>query len=380
MSVRTILLVINAETRAARTGRPKREFDVLRERLDADVIDRDDVRRHWFGRHVAAYVGMPAALALLAAVRIRRYRAVHCDAESHGILLSLLIAWTPLRTRVSFVGHWPTTRRMVLALKYLRAHHGATAILVNTSEVLRKLVQSGVPSGKLHLIPIAVDTSFWSPSGATWQGPDYICSAGVEVRDYPTLVAAAGLVPEALVRIAASSPYSRHRNSLDGLALPANVERVDCSTEGLRDLYETCAFVVVPLNDSDSAAGLTSISEAMSMGKAVICSRARGQSDSISDRRALLRPSGAPTRGRVVELYTSAHDDPDLLGATGLYVPLNDPEALTSAIKYLLAHREVAEDLGRRGRRVAERVLSVEAFGDRVADVILREPRVRTST
>lgn len=365
-----VLLVVDADTRSGVRG-PVREYEVQRRLLDADVLDRRDVTNHWLASRLAARAGNGAGLTLLAALRLRRYRAVYCDSEYAGILLSLLVLLTPLRTRVCFLAHWPTRKAKSVVLGRLRAHRGTSAIVVHSSSLVDRLCALGVPRDKIHLLPIAVDTRFWSPPAGVAVAPATVSSAGVEMRDYPTLVAAAEADPGVDYLVAAASPYSRHGNSLDGLDLPANLHRVDCDTPGLRTLYAGSAFVVVPVRETEIGAGLTTIAEAMAMGKAVITSRVEGQSDTITDRRAVLR--GCPVRGTVggvVAASGRAGGDPDLTGPTGLYVPPGDPAALLDAIRYLVSHPDECAEMGRRARRVAEAVLDVEHFARSTADLL----------
>lgn len=371
MTRKDVLLVIDAVTARGAGERPVREYDVQRELLDADVVDRTDVERHWLASRVARRLGGPAGLTVMAALRLPRYRAVYCDSELYGILLSALVRLTPLRTAVYFLAHWPTRPVKALVLGRLGAHRGTAGIFVHASSLADRLAAMGVPATKVHVLPIAVDTAFWSPRGARWEGADYVCSAGVELRDYPTLVGAFEELPLVRARLAASSPYSRHGNSLDGVDLRSNVERVDCDTVGLRDLYETSLFVVVPVVESVVGAGLTTIAEAMAMGKAVITSRAEGQSDTLADRRARLR--GLPQRvtfGAIVQASGVDAGDPDLAGPTGFYVSPGDVSGLRDAVRYLVEHPDVAQAMGQRGRRVAEKVMTVQRFGERTAAVI----------
>jgi len=367
-----VLLVIDADTRAPRESFPVREYDVQRRLLDADVIDRNDVAAHWLASRVGRRFGTPAGLMVLASMRLRRYRAVYCDSEMYGIVLSLLVKLTPLRTAVFFLAHWPTRRTKAFVLCTLRAHRGTAGVFVHTSALVERLTATGVPRDKVHLLPIAVDTDFWSPQGARSSASDFVSSAGVELRDYATLATALRGLPEVRARVAASSPYSRHGNSIDGLELPSNFERVHCDTLGLRDEYESSLFVVVPVVESEIGAGLTTIAEAMSMGKAVITSRAEGQSDTLSDNRARLRSAvDRTTSGNVVRLSGLDVEDPDLAGPTGLYVTPGDPDELRAAVRYLVEHPSVAQDMGQRARRVAERVLAVERFGEATSEIIL---------
>ena len=107
-----------------------------------------------------------------------------------------------------------------------------------------------------------------------------ICAAGLERRDYPTLMEAVdGL--DVRVVIAAASPWSTKSDSTENRDIPSNVEVRRLSLFELRDLYAASRFVVMPLFDVEFQAGITTILEAMSMGHAVVCTRTEGQTDTI---------------------------------------------------------------------------------------------------
>jgi glycosyltransferase involved in cell wall biosynthesis len=63
-----------------------------------------------------------------------------------------------------------------------------------------------------------------------------------------------------------------------GRAFPPTSPSQQLSQLGLRDLYSQSRFVVVPLHEVDFDAGVTTLTEAMAMGKAVIVTRTRGRS------------------------------------------------------------------------------------------------------
>ena len=123
-------------------------------------------------------------------------------------------------------------------------------------------------------------------------------------------------------------------------SLPPNVSARAYSYRELRDLYASSQLVVVPLYENDFQAGVTTMLEAMAMGKAVIVSRASGQTD-------------------VVE-----HN------VNGLYVPPADPAALRGAIVHLLDHHEEAARLGRSARHTIEAAMSLDLWVDRISRVI----------
>jgi glycosyltransferase involved in cell wall biosynthesis len=121
------------------------------------------------------------------------------------------------------------------------------------------------------------------------------------------------------------------------LEIPPNVEVRAFNQYDLRQLYADCAFVVVPLQETDFQAGITTILEAMAMERAVVCSRTSGQTDTIVD------------------------------GETGRYVPPGDPVALRQAIERLLADPDEAHRLGAAGRRWAVEHADIGRYADRLA-------------
>src|SRR5205823_26565 len=141
----------------------------------------------------------------------------------------------------------------------------------------------GIPDSKLHLIPFHADHRFYRPLPPSPQAPPrMICSAGLEWRDYPTLIEAVrGLDVE--VRLGAASPWSKHRNETQQQELPPNVVARRYEYAELRRLYADSRFIVVPLYENDFQAGITTILEGMAMGKAVITTSTTGQRDTIRE-------------------------------------------------------------------------------------------------
>ena len=99
-------------------------------------------------------------------------------------------------------------------------------------------------------------------------------------------------------------------------------------------------FVVMPLEDVDFDAGVTSITEAMAMGKAVIVTRNRGQVDVVRD------------------------------NVDGLYVPPRDPRALREAIEHLLTNPDEARRMGAAGRQAVLDRHRLDDYTARVASII----------
>jgi glycosyltransferase involved in cell wall biosynthesis len=187
-----------------------------------------------------------------------------------------------------------------------------------------------------------VDTEFWRPSHVTvdsWRPRPMICAVGQEFRDYPTLVEAVrGLDVD--VVIAAASPWSKRADSSAGIDVPDNVSVGGFNLFDLRQLYADAALVVVPLADSDFQAGITTILEAMSMGRAVVCTRTEGQTDTITD------------------------------GVTGVYVPPGDPAALRAAIERLLADDGERMRLAEAGQTWVRDHADIDAYARRLTPLV----------
>jgi glycosyltransferase involved in cell wall biosynthesis len=103
----------------------------------------------------------------------------------------------------------------------------------------------------------------------------------------------------------------------------------------------------------------------MSMGKAVIASRTRGQGDLLADDNLVLQDaSGRATGGYFARYF--APSALELHGPTGIYVPPGDVSAMRAAIERLTEDPGLAAELGARGRAVCEAVVSLDCFLRRV--------------
>ena len=184
-----------------------------------------------------------------------------------------------------------------------------------------------------------VDTSFFTPGEPPQSTPPLISSAGLEFRDYPTLVDAVRDLDVRVV-LAAASPWSKRRDTSDDVDLPSNVEVRRLNFVELRELYAESDLVVVPLVETDFQAGITTILEAMSMAKPIICTRTTGQTDTIVD------------------------------DVNGRYVPAGDAGPLRTAIETMLGDRLVAERLGNATRSWAVEHADIDVYVERLARIV----------
>jgi glycosyltransferase involved in cell wall biosynthesis len=319
--------------------------------LESDMLDERDVAAA-SGLRGALYRRLPGglALALEAYARCRRYDAVVSWAEHFGFPFAALLKGTGARVPHVGLFSWISTPRKAAMLR--RVHSHITRIVLWSSLQYDYAVNEiGIPPERIVSLRWLVDQKFWRPMA----GPtDMICAAGREMRDYATLVEAVRdwHVPCHIAANVGAGRSDRWMADIRGLGpLPSHVTMGARPYPELRALYARSRFVVVPLYPTDTDNGITVMTEAMAMGKPVICSRVEGQRDLLED------------------------------GVNGLFVPPRDPGALRRAIEHLWAHPEECERMGREGRRKIERYHTLDAFiaGVRraVEDAIAEERALR---
>lgn len=240
---------------------------------------------------------------------------------------------------------WFSSAKKAWFLK--RVHDSLAKILTWSSNQYQYAIEElGIPQDKIRLLKRGTDQKFWRPLNTD---PHMICSAGMEMRDYPTLIEALQPLNIPCHIAAAMTARGQRYKTVDQLydmnSIPANVTIGKKQKLALRNLYAQSHFVVVPLLPTDTDNGLTVILEAMAMGKPVICSRVEGQIDVIEE------------------------------GVTGFYVPQGDPEALREAILELWNNPAKAKEMGQAARKYVERVHNLEQF---VSD-IKKEAMLATS-
>ena len=340
MTPRTLMLVsasVDARLRAQVRAdlRPRPEYLVLESEYGVDLLDW--TRLPGAGRGRSRWRSAVHAAAALKA--LNGHDVLFSDGEHVGIPLALAMHTLGLKTPHLVIGHHLTTESKTRFLRTLHAHSGMSRILVHSSRQ-RELAQRtlGIPAEKLVYMPYYADTDFWRPQNGSATEP-LVVAAGREHRDYATLAAAsAGL--EARVYVAAGSVHSPAASSSNPGRWPDNVECGFADYQTLRDLYRRASVVVVPLVDSDFQAGVTTVLEAMAMGKPTVVTRTRGHAGVVHD------------------------------GITGLCVAPNDPAEMREALEYLLAHPAERRRIGDAAREAAVTCYSLEAYAGNLADHI----------
>jgi glycosyltransferase involved in cell wall biosynthesis len=359
-----VLLTIGTDAqRDAREG-PRRDYIVLADRLGATILDRTETLSSPISRVIARFFGSPSAQAWSAFRRRQGFDVIVTDGEHVGIPLGLLLRLTRSKVRHVTIGHRLSSPKKRLFFTLLGAHRRIDRIALHSRRQMDFAASSLlIGRDRLALIPYQVDTAFWAPTAVPEER--LVVSAGLEHRDYETLFRAADGLDAAVV-IGAASRWSRHTAAKHDL--PPNVTVGSFSYADLRDLYARAAVVVVPLADVDNQAGVTTILEAMAMGKAVVVTQSVGQTDVVLDRRDHARP---PLRPRTKSLSRMIAEEIGVpVEPNGFYVAPGDADALRRALAYLLDHPDDRRRLGFAGRRLAERLFSVEQFAERMSSLV----------
>ena len=315
--------------------RPRPEFLVLESRYGVELLDWTRVPGSRRGRS-----RLQSALHVAAALpRVAHHEVVFSDGEHLGIPLALAMRSLGITTPHLVIGHHLTTRTKARLLRRLRLYEGMTRILVHSSrqhDLAHRTL--GVPASKLAFVPYYADTDFWRPLDVPEQA--LIVAAGREHRDYLTMAAAcSGL--DAKVFVAAGSVHSPSAGVVSPERWPVNFEVGFAGYTELRDLYGRASVVVVPVVDTDFQAGVTTLLEAMAMGKAVITTGASAQGDIVRH------------------------------GVSGICVPPGDAREMRSAVAYLLGDDNARRTLGAAARQAVLTGYSVETYSARLAEHLM---------
>lgn len=218
----------------------------------------------------------------------------------------------------------------------------------------RKLIEDSkrlgkVPDGKLHLIHWGPDLAFYDHLAQEMkldlQERKGFISTGKENRDMDTLIRAFAGGKEELDIYIAKSCGGVDYAGIIGKYPPDPRIRVHY-TEGvipyaLAKEVARKRCIVIPCLEYPYTVGLTTLVEALALGIPVICSRNPNFEMDID-------------RERI-----------------GITVPYGDVDAWKTAVAYLSAHPEIADEMGRNARKLAEEQFNLELFSKEIAEILL---------
>lgn len=265
---------------------------------------------------------------LLGRLQPVRHRAdvVLCMDERAG----LPAAWTKVRTPVISGIAWIDEPRRNRSAAMVR--HGLRrldAIFSPIQEHLDSLADGwGLDSTRLHVVKVGIDTDHFAVAPYPHDGSTVFSVGDDRFRDFPTLVRALGLLRErgahASAEIATTLPVTMpdtygtiHRQRVDSF---------------VRSHIAAAGVVAVPNHHNRVGSGLTTILQAMAVGRPVVVTSSPGIDEYVLD------------------------------GVTGHLVPPGDAGAMAEALQSILDDPDRARVMGEAGaRHVREHFTSAQA-------------------
>jgi glycosyltransferase involved in cell wall biosynthesis len=288
-----------------------------------------------------------------------RYDAVYSAHHLTTLLLAALRLVGILRIPIIAIAYQAPRSRSLVWTWFVRIFMGGNDRILCLSEaLLEDLAAFGIPRRKLSVIGWGVDLPLY-PTGRTDIPPAerFVFSSGKSYRDYPTLLSAIG--DHALTICGAGKTVWTN-----GLSLPpqnVNIIQTMVHWTEFIEIYQQSYVVAIVLEENrdrfKNAIGFTVLSEALAVGKAIVM-----------------------TRNDYVGIDIEAE-------GIGLWVEVGDSIGWRKALDYLMDHPEIAQEMGRKARLLAERQYNLEQFTDQLATSLwdlcktkTRPQRQRTQT
>jgi len=314
----------------------------LEDALNATLLNENYLDQAPFFRRHFLYSILPTTLAQIIEILFVRdqYDVILCYSEKIGLLYALLRKILHHQTPLILMVSWITG---IKKSRLLKAVHPEIDHIILWSRVQYEFAinELGIPDNKISLIKFRVDQKFWRPIGQ--DATDMICSVGMEMRDYPTLIQALkdlDIPCHIATGAARGEIFDTVKALYDIKEPPSKVTGGRKEPTEPRELYDRSRFVVVPLLPTDTDNGITATLEAMSMGKPVIHSRVIGQQDVIQD------------------------------GVTSIFVDQEAPNVLREAILELWDNPEQAKLMGERTQKYIEENHNLKIWINNIQNVV----------
>ncbi|HRC07371.1 MAG TPA: glycosyltransferase family 4 protein [Miltoncostaeales bacterium] len=255
-----------------------------------------------------------------------RADVVLCMDERAG----LPAAWAKMRTPVISGIAWIDEPRRNRSAAMVR--HGLKrldAMFSPIQEHLDSLADGwGLDPARLHVVKVGIDTDHFSVAPYPNDSSTVFSVGDDRFRDFPTLVRALGALRERGAQTTAEIATTLPVTMPDAYGT-IHRQRVDST---VRSHIAAAGVVAVPNHHNRVGSGLTTILQAMAVGRPVVVSSSPGMDEYVLD------------------------------GVTGYLVPPGDPGAMADALQSLLDDRDRAREMGEAGaRHVREHFTSAQA-------------------
>jgi len=250
------------------------------------------------------------------------------------------------------------SRRMIHWLEKLELALYRRAIrVVTVTEAFRcNLIERGIEADKVYTIPNGADTEFWRPRPVPGELKKRLGLEGCFVVLYigaHGISHALGRVLEAAVRLQGYVPVrflfvgeGAEKNALIARAKALGLQNVifhgPVDKKAVRDFYALADICLVPLRNIKLFEGFipSKMFEIMAMGRPIVASLA----------------------GEPAEILSRS--------GSALVVPSEDSRGMAEAILHIYSHREVAENMGKSGRKFVVEHYSRRSLAANYVDVL----------
>lgn len=277
-----------------------------------------------------------------------QYDLIYSGCQTSTIILALLHCLGLFRKPIFVKLERPFRVNFLSKIFVKLFARGHARLLCLSSRVKNQLRDEfGIPDAKLALLDWGADCSDYEIKDSESQ-PEFMLSAGGTSRDYDTLVKAFTEInyPLRIYCTGSSAPTISEIPSHIVCRYNDKTEKNALSFQDLLAEYEKSYAVPIPLTiptnraDTTTLIGLTSLLEAMALGKAVIM-----------------------TKHRQVNIDVEKE-------GIGLWVEPGDVKGWQNAISYLLDHPQETKEMGKRARELCEKKYNLEVFSSQLAEEI----------
>ncbi|ARV61298.1 hypothetical protein BZZ01_24165 [Nostocales cyanobacterium HT-58-2] len=278
------------------------------------------------------------------------YDIIYSANQGCTYLLAILRAIGLLKKPVVTVQHQSFQKNIwsFLFIKFILSRYDRLFCLSNG--IRNHLIKEfNLPENKVHLLEWGIDLPFYKIKNndsldAKEREKSFILSAGRTYRDYKTLTKAFKNINYPLRIYSAADPIF---NDIDDNSSNIQVFTSYLSWQEILTEHANAYAIAIPLDNTQPksyihAIGVTSLLDAMGMGKAVVMTR-------------------------TVEPCIDIEKE-----GIGIFVEQGDVQGWQEAISYLLEHPDETREMGNRARRLCEEKYSLEVFTSRLS-VLLKD-------
>lgn len=270
-----------------------------------------------------------------------------------GLELIIFLRSLGLFRKPIAVWHHPAVVESPNKLKNLVSrffYKGFDALFFFNSTLIELSVKTGkIKKEKAHLIHWGPDLDFYdSISKTSTLDKNCFISTGRENRDFPTLIQAFSKESASNLELYVPrfSIQNKYRETIGAPSdMPANIHLNYINgtipyTLSLKVVESSCVVISFHKPPFSYTLGLTTLVEAMALGKPVITSH---------------------------NPFWEMDIDKEGLGIS---VPYDDVDAWSKAVKYLTEHPEIADEMGKKARALSEKSYNLALFSKELADIL----------